>query len=57
MCDMRERAELVSGKLGFRSADACGIEVEVLVPGACAYRRPCAFDGADAAAGLAVAAQ
>jgi hypothetical protein len=57
LCDVRERAELVSGKLGFRSADACGTEVEVLVPRACAYRRAYAFDGADAAAGFAVAAQ
>jgi len=33
------------------------IKVEVVVPVAYAYRRACAFDGADAAGGLAVAAQ
>jgi signal transduction histidine kinase len=57
LCDMRERAELVGGKLGIWSARACGTEGEVDVPGACAYRRACALDGAGAAAGLAVAAQ
>jgi hypothetical protein len=35
----------------------CPIEVEVVVPVAYAHRRAFAFDGADAAAGLAVAAQ
>ena len=57
LCDMRERAELVGGKLGISHARACGTEVEVVVPGACAYRRACALGGAGVAAGLAVAAQ
>jgi hypothetical protein len=57
LCDVCERAEFVGGKLGISTAHACGTEVEVVVPGACAYRRACAFDGANAAAGLAVAAE
>jgi signal transduction histidine kinase len=57
LCDMHERAEFVGGKLGIWSAHACATEVELVVPGACAYRWASAFDGADAAAGLAVAAQ